>query len=122
MKLTREQECIKELYSLLNTIESAAKRKDLSLFQVRGGVRGTDVYSGLPPICRAMDAISDKYEDIIHECFNIKNKTCSECEYFIDGGDWNLCCSQKHENFNSIFSFLCYEDTEACEKFKERDF
>lgn len=69
MKLTREQECIKELYSLLDSIESAVKIKDLSLFRVRGGVRGTDVYSGLPPICRAVDAILDKYEDIIHECF-----------------------------------------------------
>lgn len=51
---------------------------------------------------------------------NTNNKTCSECEYFIGGGDWDLCCSQKHEGF--IFGFLCYEDTEACEKFKERDF
>lgn len=51
---------------------------------------------------------------------NTTNKTCSECEYFIGGGDWNLCCSQKHENSNSIFGFLCYEDTEACKKFKER--
>ena len=69
MKLTREQECIKELYSLLDTIESAAKRKDLSLFHVRGGVRSTDVYSGLPPICRKVDAILDKNEDVILECF-----------------------------------------------------
>lgn len=51
---------------------------------------------------------------------NTTNKTCSECEYFIGGGDWNLCCSQKHEISNSIFGFLCYEDTEACKKFKER--
>lgn len=69
MKLTREQECIKVMYSLLDTIESAAKRKDLSLLRIRGGVCGTDVYSDLPPICRAMDAILDKYEDVIHECF-----------------------------------------------------
>lgn len=46
------------------------------------------------------------------------NRTCSECEFFIGGGDWNLCCTQKHEGF--IFGFLCYEDTEACEKFKEK--
>lgn len=69
MKLTREQECIKELYSLLDSIESAAKRKDLSLFRVLGGACGTDVYSGLPPICRKVDAILDKYEDVIYECF-----------------------------------------------------
>lgn len=69
MKLTREQECIKELYSLLDTIESAAKRNDLSLFRVKGGARGTDVYSGLPPICRKVDAILDKYDDVINECF-----------------------------------------------------
>lgn len=65
MKLTREQECIKELYSLLDTIESAAKRKDLSLLRVNEGACGT----GLPPICRAMDFILDKYEDVIYDCF-----------------------------------------------------
>lgn len=51
---------------------------------------------------------------------NTNNKTCSDCEYFMSGSDWNLCCSQKYEGF--ILGFLCSEDTEACDKFKERDF
>lgn len=62
---------------------------------------------GLTKIKKAKMKSRDKY-----------NRTCSECEFFIGGGDWNLCCTQKHEGF--IFGFLCYEDTEACEKFKEK--
>lgn len=42
---------------------------------------------------------------------------CVFCEHFIGGGDWNLCCDQKHDGYP--FGFLCYETDEACEKFKE---
>lgn len=41
--------------------------------------------------------------------------TCKDCSKFIGLGDWNLCCKEKHEGYP--FGFLCYEDTEACEKF-----
>ena len=39
------------------------------------------------------------------------NPTCEDCANFIGGGDWNLCCAVKQGYW------LCYEDTEACEKF-----
>lgn len=37
---------------------------------------------------------------------------CKHCHHFIGYGDWDLCCRLKHE--------LCYDDTEACEKFTPR--
>lgn len=42
--------------------------------------------------------------------------TCKDCDNFIGGGDWNLCCKEQHEGY--LFGFLCYEDTPICEKFK----
>ena len=48
-------------------------------------------------------------------------KTCKDCKYFIGGGDWNLCCSNPPaRSKDSWCGFLCYEDTEACENFKEK--
>lgn len=35
---------------------------------------------------------------------------CIDCEHFMGGGDFNLCCSEQYD--------LCYPYTEACEKFK----
>lgn len=46
-------------------------------------------------------------------------KTCKDCAHFIGFGDWDLCCAESHEGYP--FGFLCYEDTEACEKFKEKE-
>ena len=46
-------------------------------------------------------------------------KTCGDCKKFIGGGDWNLCCTEKHEGYP--FGFLCYENTRACEKFAEKE-
>ncbi len=40
---------------------------------------------------------------------------CGECANYIGGGDWDLCCMEKHEGYP--MGFLCYEDTDACEKF-----
>lgn len=40
---------------------------------------------------------------------------CGECTKYIGGGDWDLCCKEKHEGYPR--GFLCYEDTDACEKF-----
>lgn len=40
---------------------------------------------------------------------------CGECTKYLGGGDWDLCCKEKHEGYP--MGFLCYEDTEACEKF-----
>ena len=49
-------------------------------------------------------------------------KTCKDCKYFIGAGDWNLCCSNPPASVkDSWCGFLCYEDTEACENFKEKE-
>jgi len=48
-------------------------------------------------------------------------KTCKDCKYFMGMGDWNLCCSNPPARAkDSWCGFLCYEDTEACENFKEK--
>ena len=46
------------------------------------------------------------------------SKTCKDCDHFMGLGDWDLCCTERHEGYP--FGFLCYEDTEACKKFKEK--
>ncbi len=46
--------------------------------------------------------------------------TCKDCVHFIGAGDWDLCCTESHDGYP--FGFLCYEDTPACEKFKEKEF
>ena len=46
------------------------------------------------------------------------SKTCKMCDHFIGAGDWNLCCTQRHEGYP--FGFLCYEDTPACAKFQDK--
>ena len=47
------------------------------------------------------------------------SKTCKDCDHFMGLGDWDLCCTESHDGYP--FGFLCYEDTEACEKFKEKE-
>ena len=44
--------------------------------------------------------------------------TCKDCDNFIGGGDWNLCCKNPPKDQVGWCGFLCYEDTEACENFK----
>lgn len=72
--MAREQECIVELYTLLERIEDGARRRDLSLLRVHRGASGCDAYQGLPPICRIKDDIWDRYGDIIYEALKIKVK------------------------------------------------
>ena len=43
---------------------------------------------------------------------------CVFCKHFIGAGDWNLCCDLPHPEA-APYGFLCYEETEACEKFEE---
>lgn len=45
-------------------------------------------------------------------------KKCGDCANYIGMGDWDLCCELKHEGYP--MGFLCYENTEACEKFKPK--
>lgn len=48
------------------------------------------------------------------------NKTCSDCDNYTGLGDWDLCCTEKHDPNKFPFGFLCYKNTPACEKFKEK--
>ena len=54
--------------------------------------------------------------------------TCKQCKHFIGGGDWNLCCAiehptakEKEQGLTFLFGYLCYEDTRACDMFKENN-
>lgn len=71
--MTKEQQCIVELYSLLERIEGGARRHDLSLLRVPRSASGCDAYQGLPPICRIMDDILDRHGDIIYELLKMKS-------------------------------------------------
>lgn len=48
-----------------------------------------------------------------------KRHTCKDCQHFIGGGDWNLCCTQHHDGYP--FGFLCYEDSKACEQYEDKE-
>lgn len=50
-----------------------------------------------------------------------ETKTCETCKNFIGGGDWGLCCKDPPKSQISWCGFLCYEDTPACENYKEED-
>jgi len=70
--MSKEHECIADLYMLLERIEDGARHHDLSLLRVPRGASGCDMYQGLPPICRIMNDILDRYEDIICEALRKK--------------------------------------------------
>lgn len=36
-------------------------------------------------------------------------------------GDWNLCCTNPPKDQVGWCGFLCYEDTEACQNFKNKN-
>lgn len=66
------QHCIVELYTLLERLEDGARHHDLTLLRVPRGATGCDMYQGLPPICRVMDDILSRYEDIITGSMKMK--------------------------------------------------
>lgn len=68
--MTKEQSCIKEMYELLETIESNARKRDFSLLKIRDGASGCDMFQGAPPIARIMANLLDKYDDIIYKRVN----------------------------------------------------
>lgn len=70
--MTKEQECIAELWTLLTRIEDGAYSHDLSLLRAPRGASGCDMYQGLPPICRITDDILERYEDIINAAINME--------------------------------------------------
>ena len=45
-------------------------------------------------------------------------KICKDCENFLGGGDWNLCCSNPPEE--TWCGYLCYENTPACINFIDK--
>lgn len=54
------------------------------------------------------------------------NRTCGECVHYIGCGDWNLCCdiphpTEKERGMMFLCGHLCYEDTPACDMFKEKE-
>jgi hypothetical protein len=59
-----------------------------------------------------------KEEKISANISESSSHTCGECEFFMGLGDWNLCCSKPHNE--SVFGFLCYEDTPACALFSPK--
>lgn len=42
-----------------------------------------------------------------------EGRVCAECQRFIGGGDWGLCCRIKYD--------LCYETTPACAEFVPKE-
>lgn len=64
------QECIYDLYAMLEKIIDSAKRYDLSALRPFRGASGCDGYQGLPPICRKYDELLDKHEEAIHKAAN----------------------------------------------------
>lgn len=53
-------------------------------------------------------------------------KVCGNCNHFVGGGDWNLCCNvlhptkkEKEEGKTYPFGHLCYEDTPPCDMWEE---
>lgn len=43
---------------------------------------------------------------------------CKDCQHFIGGGDWDLCCKNPPKDQVGYRGFLCYEDAPAFENFK----
>ena len=55
--------------------------------------------------------------EIIEETGDAK-PNCGECAHFLGAGDWDLCCELPHPEYP--YGHLCYEWTEACERFKKK--
>lgn len=76
--MSREQECIAELFMLVENITERAVKQDLSWFRC-SGAGGCDMYQGMPPICRKRDDILHRYEDIIYDAVKKKIKIFRNC-------------------------------------------
>lgn len=63
----RLKDCIAELYILLGKLVDAGKKYDFSMLRPKRSAGPCDMYQGLPPICRVLADIDDKYYDIISE-------------------------------------------------------
>lgn len=72
--MIKEQSCIKEMYELLDKIESSARKRDFSLLRVHGRASGCDMFQGTPPITRIMADLLDKYDDVIYQAMKESEK------------------------------------------------
>lgn len=70
---TKEQQCISELYLLLDSISQKSLHKDKSLFDMFRVSGGIGPYERRPPICKKLDCILLKYEDVIYESLKLSN-------------------------------------------------
>lgn len=59
------QECIYDLYAMLDGIIYHARNNDLSALRPFRGASGCDAYQGAPLICRKFDKVFDKHEEAI---------------------------------------------------------
>lgn len=64
-EVEKMQECIYDLYVMLDKVIESAKRNDLSMLRPFRGASGCDAYQGSPPICRAFDELLDKHIEVI---------------------------------------------------------
>lgn len=71
--MTREQQCIVEMYKLLDEIAEKVKKHDFSLLRPAGS-GGADMYQGAPRICRIFDGISSDYADVLSDAFRESEK------------------------------------------------
>lgn len=46
---------------------------------------------------------------------------CRDCDNFLGGGDWNLCCKNPPIEEVGYCGFLCYDDSNACKNFREKE-
>lgn len=65
--IDRLKDCIAELYILLSKLVDAGKKYDFSMLRPKRSAGPCDMSQGLPPICRVLADIDDKYYDIISE-------------------------------------------------------
>ena len=79
-----------------------------------------------PSNCLAFSKNGKLQKHILNKIFQETNgnfgqeyKVCADCKHFIGGGDWNLCCDLHHEGYP--YGFLCYENTDACDKFELKE-
>ena len=115
--MTKEQECIVELYKMLDDIVECVKKHDFRPFRVHG-ISGCDQYQGMPPIVRSMDEITDKYGDVLHIAFKLKeldlsNEEIKEMEHCI-GLDQKIPYKRNGKIYykpfrNYFFTYVCDE-------------
>lgn len=114
------EDCIKEVgndivaYTLDVVVLKSGRSVVLEVHNfVSCGLYGFDDAAIIPMLINGF-----KREILTKNHKNSSSHTCSECEFFLGGGDWNLCCEKEHKGYPC--GFLCYEDTPVCEMFEKK--